>query len=40
MNPNDIDGDGKVSTWETHLCKLCLMGALVLAFGDKAAGLV
>ena len=32
----DIDGDGKVSPWETSLCKICLMAALVLAFGEKA----
>ncbi len=31
----DIDGDGKVSPWERHLCKLCLFGALVIAFGDQ-----
>jgi len=31
----DIDGDGKVSPWERHLCKLCLFGALLIAFGDK-----
>lgn len=31
----DIDGDGKQSPWETHLCKICIMGALALAFGDR-----
>ena len=36
----DIDGDGKVSPWESNLCRLCLIGALVIAFGDKAINLV
>lgn len=31
----DLDGDGKVSPWERHLCKICLAGALLIAFGDK-----
>lgn len=31
----DLDGDGKVSPWERHLCKICLAGALFIAFGDK-----
>ena len=31
----DLDGDGKVSPWERHLCKLCMFGALMIAFGDK-----
>lgn len=34
----DLDGDGKVSPWEANLCRICLMAALVLAFGEKAAG--
>lgn len=41
MNPDmDLDGDGKVSPWEKHLCKLCLLGALVIAFGDKAMNII
>jgi hypothetical protein len=36
----DLDGDGKVSPWEGQLCKLCLMAALALAFGEQAAGLI
>lgn len=32
----DIDGDGEVSPWEKHLCKLCLIGALIVAFGERA----
>ncbi len=32
----DLDGDGKVSFWETNLCRLCLMSAILLAFGDNA----
>lgn len=35
IDPMDLDGDGKVSPWERHLCKLCLFGALLIAFGDK-----
>jgi len=31
----DLDGDGKVSPWESNLCRICLMTALVIAFGDK-----
>jgi len=31
----DLDGDGKISTWESNLCRLCLLGALAIAFGDK-----
>jgi len=31
----DIDGDGVTSPWEVHLCKLCLLGAIAIAFGDK-----
>lgn len=36
----DIDGDGKVSPWESNLCRLCLIGALAIAFGDKAINLI
>lgn len=32
----DIDGDGIESPWEKHLCKICLLAALVLAFGKSA----
>ncbi len=40
IDPMDLDGDGKVSPWERHLCKLCLMGALLIAFGDKISTLL
>jgi hypothetical protein len=36
----DLDGDGVESPWERHLCKLCLFSALVLAFGERAIGLL
>jgi len=36
----DIDGDGKITPREVSLCRICLMAALVLAFGKEAAGLV
>lgn len=37
----DIDGDGRISPWESNLCRMCLIGALVIAFGDKViSGLV
>lgn len=36
----DIDGDGQVSPWEKNLCKLCLMGALALTFGQEAIGIL
>ena len=39
VDPMDLDGDGTVSPWERHLCKLCLFGALMIAFGDKAMAL-
>lgn len=29
----DLDGDGKVSPWERHLCKICLMAAVAAGFG-------
>lgn len=29
----DLDGDGKVSSWERHLCKICLMAAVAAGFG-------
>ena len=32
----DLDGDGKVSPWESNLCRVCLLAAIVLAFGDNA----
>jgi len=31
----DIDGDGKASPWEVHLCKMCLLGAVAIAFGER-----
>ena len=31
----DLDGDGKVSPWESNLCRICLISALAIAFGDK-----
>ncbi len=36
----DIDGDGNISPWESNLCRLCLIGALAIAFGDKAINLI
>jgi len=36
----DLDGDGKVSPWERHLCKFCLLGALLIAFGDKITNIL
>ncbi len=35
-NQFDIDGDGKTSPWEANICKMCLLAAIVIAFGDKA----
>ncbi len=32
----DIDGDGRVSSREVRLCQICLLSAVILAFGDKA----
>lgn len=32
----DLDGDGKVSPWEANMCRICLISALVLAFGKEA----
>ncbi len=32
----DLDGDGKVAPWESNLCRVCLLAAIVLAFGDNA----
>ena len=40
MNMNvDIDGDGKESPWEKHLCKICLLGALAVAFGSQSGAI-
>jgi len=36
----DIDGDGVESPWERHLCKICLLSALILAFGERALTLL
>ena len=36
VSPNDLDGDGKVAPWESNLCRICLISAIVLAFGDNA----
>ena len=36
----DLDGDGEVSSKEISLCRICLMAALVLAFGEQAVGLI
>ena len=35
-NKFDLDGDGKVSPWESNLCRICLISAIILAFGDNA----
>ncbi len=35
-NDFDIDGDGRVSIREVRLCQICLLSAVILAFGDKA----
>ncbi len=32
----DLDGDGKVSVWESNICRICLISAIILAFGDNA----
>ncbi len=32
----DLDGDGKVSSSEANLCRMCLAAAIVIAFGDQA----
>lgn len=32
----DLDGDGKSSSWEVNLCRVCITAALVLTFGEKA----
>jgi len=39
-NGADLDGDGKVSPWEQNLCRVCLMAAVILAFGDEAVGML
>ncbi len=35
-NDLDLDGDGKVSQKEIRLCQLCLVSAILIAFGDEA----
>ncbi len=32
----DVDGDGKVTSSEVNICKMCLAAAIVIAFGDQA----
>jgi hypothetical protein len=32
----DADGDGKETPFEAKLCRLCLAGMLLLAFGSEA----
>ncbi len=32
----DLDGDGKVTSSELNLCRMCLAAAIVIAFGDQA----
>jgi len=32
----DIDGDGKVTSSEINICRMCLAAAIVIAFGDQA----
>ncbi len=32
----DIDGDGKVTSSEVNICRMCLAAAIVIAFGDQA----
>ncbi len=36
IEPLDLDGDGKTSPWEANLCRICLIAAIALAFGDNA----
>lgn len=36
----DIDGDGRSSPWEQNLCRICMMAAIVLAFGKDALQMV
>lgn len=36
----DVDGDGEVTEKDAWLCRLCLVAAVVLAFGEKAVGLM
>lgn len=31
----DLDGDGKVSAWESNLCRICLVATMAVVFGDK-----
>ena len=32
----DLNGDGKVTSSELNLCRMCLAAAIVIAFGDQA----
>lgn len=34
-SPYDLDGDGKVSTTEYTLCRLCLTAAVLIALGSQ-----
>ncbi len=32
----DVDGDGKVTSSEVNICRMCLAAAIIIAFGDQA----
>ncbi len=36
----DIDGDGKVTSSEVNICRMCLAAAIVIAFGDQALNFI
>lgn len=31
----DLDNDGKISAWESNLCRICLVATMAVVFGDK-----